>query len=58
MIEKEHFHILLPEGYKEFLKVAAARQAISLSDLIKQVIDESFFRKGDFNGRKTLKQDN
>ena len=36
---KEHFHILLPEGYKRVLKITAAKAALSISDLVKLALD-------------------
>lgn len=36
---KEHFHIVLPQGYKKVLKIAAAKAAISISDLVQLALD-------------------
>ena len=42
---KDHFHILLPKGYKKVLKIAAAKAAISISDLFKQAIDNHLWEQ-------------
>jgi len=35
----EHFHIVLPKGYKQVLKIAAAKAAISMSELVRLALD-------------------
>ena len=42
---KDHFHILLPKGYKKVLKIAAAKAAISISGLIQQAIDNHLWEQ-------------
>ena len=37
--QRDHFHIVLPKGYKQALKITAAKAAISISGLIQQAID-------------------
>jgi hypothetical protein len=50
---KEHFHILLPEGYKKVLKIAAARAAISISDLVQLALDNHLTQRSNTDGSKT-----
>jgi hypothetical protein len=48
--QKEHFHIVLPKGYKQVLKIAAARAAISISGLIQQAVDNHLRKRSSKNG--------
>ena len=49
----DHFHIVLPEGYKQVLKIAAAKAAISLSGLVQQAIDDFLIQRSSKDGSKT-----
>jgi len=39
-MKKDHLHLVLPKGYKQVLKIVAARAAISMSGLVQQAIDK------------------
>jgi hypothetical protein len=49
---KDHFHIVLPKGYKQVLKIAAARAAISISDLVKLALDNHLIQRSSKDGSK------
>lgn len=50
---KDHFHIVLPQGYKQVLKIAAATAATSVSGLIKQAVDDYLTQRSCNDGSKT-----
>jgi hypothetical protein len=51
---KEHFHIILPEGYKQVLKIVAAKASISISSLVQQAIDHYLTQRRETHGSKTI----
>ena len=50
---KEHFHILLPRGYKKALKIAAAKAAISISDLVQLALDNHLWEQSSLTKRSS-----
>ena len=56
-MSKEHFHIVLPEGYKQVLKITAAKAAISISGLVQQAID-NFLTQGSKAPQRSSKDGN
>jgi len=53
-MNKDHFHIILPEGYKQALKILAVRKAVSMSGLIQQAIDEYLTKRSSRNGSEEI----
>ena len=56
--QKEHFHIVLPEGYKQVLKITAAKAAISISGLVQQAIDDFLTERSSKDGSKAYDKGN
>ena len=53
----EHFHLILPKGYKKVLKIAAAEAAISMSELVRLVLDNHLIQRSNEDGSKTNEKD-
>ena len=55
-MEKDHFHITLPKGYRVKVRIAAARQNISLSRLVELALEQHLKKEKQKHGSKTIRK--